>query len=386
MPNCSVVDCDYKKQEKGQYQSFALPKDPDLKAKWVQKLQRDGVTPAKVTENTVICSRHFAEEDFDPATKDSRGRDLKRRKLKDTAVPSLHMQASYEPKIVDARKTRKSIDSLQSERDNLVKEVRELKKKNQFQLEAIEKYRVEVQELKDKLIQKEMKDQKEYDETKTKFSHLNDSIGKIFTDDQKGRLKYPGRKIAAWSDATLLQCITLYLICGKAAYQFMISKGYPFVSIDTLQRHMAKINFNQGILEDIFTLLRFVIEDIPKKHRSFGLVMDEMAVQPKIDFNPSTQSLIGRPTVPIDPVTIERKKKKDPLFDEKKVMATHAMNFLLCGLTKRFKQIIAWFLTSSSYDPKFVVNIIKQIIIKCHYIEIDLTAITIDMSGQNQKI
>ena len=83
MPNCSVHSCDYKKQEKGQYQSFPLPKDPGIKAKWVQKLQKEGGFTARVTENTVICSRHFDEEDFFPVGfKDNRGRVYKKRKLK----------------------------------------------------------------------------------------------------------------------------------------------------------------------------------------------------------------------------------------------------------------------------------------------------------------
>ena len=62
------------------------------------------------------------------------------------------------------------------------------------------------------------------------------------------------------------------------------------------------------------------------------------------------------------------------------------MNFLICGLTKRFKQIVAWFLTYSSFDPDAVVDIMKTIVKKCYEININLYVITIDMSGQNQKI
>ena len=51
------------------------------------------------------------------------------------------MQANYQPKIINARKTRKSVESLQEERNKLLKEVNDLKEKNQFQNEAIEKYR-----------------------------------------------------------------------------------------------------------------------------------------------------------------------------------------------------------------------------------------------------
>ena len=52
------------------------------------------------------------------------------------------MQANYQPKIINARKTRKSVESLQDERNMLLKEIKDLKEKNQFQKEAIEKYRV----------------------------------------------------------------------------------------------------------------------------------------------------------------------------------------------------------------------------------------------------
>ena len=52
------------------------------------------------------------------------------------------MQANYQPKIIDARKTRKSVQSLQDERNQLLKEIKDLKEINQFQKEAIEKYRV----------------------------------------------------------------------------------------------------------------------------------------------------------------------------------------------------------------------------------------------------
>ena len=52
------------------------------------------------------------------------------------------MQANYQPKIINARKTRKSVENLQDERNMLLKEIKDLKEINQFQKEAIEKYRV----------------------------------------------------------------------------------------------------------------------------------------------------------------------------------------------------------------------------------------------------
>ena len=112
-----------------------------------------------------------------------------------------------------------------------------------------------------------------------------------------------------------------------------------------------------------------------------------MSIQSKLDFDPSTQSFIGRPTCPLNPKTIERKKKADPNFDETKTMATHAMNFMLCGHGKRLKQIVAWLLTYSSFDPAFVADIMYKIVKMSHEISgATVSSITMDMSGQNLKL
>ena len=96
MPNCSVHECTYNlSKEEGKYQSFPLPQDPDLKAKWVHSLKRAHFKP---TKSTCICTIHFCEEDFVFKPKDSSGRPLKKRKLKDGAVPTLFMVPEPTPK------------------------------------------------------------------------------------------------------------------------------------------------------------------------------------------------------------------------------------------------------------------------------------------------
>ena len=125
MPNCAVIDCSYISQS-SDYQSFPLPENSALKAKWVKSLKRSNF---KATKSTYICSRHFSDEDFVENPTDTRGRPLKRRKLKDESVPTLFMVPEQIAKIHDHRKTRKSIDSLETEKKDNLKEISDLKKK-----------------------------------------------------------------------------------------------------------------------------------------------------------------------------------------------------------------------------------------------------------------
>ena len=97
MPNCSVNGCDFKNSKKGEYQSFPLPENEPLRSKWLKKLNRPYFV--KIAQSVNFCIRHFTDDDFMEQQKDSRKRPLKRKKLKENAVPSLFMEFDpYQPK------------------------------------------------------------------------------------------------------------------------------------------------------------------------------------------------------------------------------------------------------------------------------------------------
>ena len=80
MPNCSVVGCDYKKWPKdGTYQSFPIPTEPNLRSKWLNKLNRDK-TFNPDAKNVAVCIRHFESDAFVSAedNKTTRGKEKKR--------------------------------------------------------------------------------------------------------------------------------------------------------------------------------------------------------------------------------------------------------------------------------------------------------------------
>ena len=93
MPKCSVVNCHCG------YNGFPTPKDirwfrvpksQALRDQWEFLLQRQDF---KIKNDSRFCSIHFKDEDYIPEceNKDTSGRKRKKRHLKSSAVPSLHM-------------------------------------------------------------------------------------------------------------------------------------------------------------------------------------------------------------------------------------------------------------------------------------------------------
>ena len=65
--NCCVTLCNQRGtvDANGKRVSFFnFPKDPNLQAQWLQKIQRDVGTKFKLTEITNVCSLHFRESEI----------------------------------------------------------------------------------------------------------------------------------------------------------------------------------------------------------------------------------------------------------------------------------------------------------------------------------
>ena len=73
------------------------------------------------------------------------------------------------------------------------------------------------------------------------------------------------------------------------------------------------------------------------------------------------------------------KPKKLPL-------AVHAMSFMLCGITKRWKNIIGFQFTEATFCPKECAEFYRQAIRKSYEAGSKVKALTMDMSGQNMNI
>lgn len=66
--------------------------------------------------------------------------------------------------------------------------------------------------------------------------------------------------------------------------------------------------------------------------------------------------------------------------------ATHALVFMLGGITSRWKQTVAYHFSADSFDAKQVLAILFDIIARCEAIGLSVDCVTSDMGSGNQAI
>lgn len=57
-----------------------------------------------------------------------------------------------------------------------------------------------------------------------------------------------------WSPQTIQKALQIRFACGSG-YELLLDQGYPLPSVRTLQRRMALIDFECGILESVFEIM-----------------------------------------------------------------------------------------------------------------------------------
>jgi hypothetical protein len=100
-----------------------------------------------------------------------------------------------------------------------------------------------------------------------------------------------------------------------------------------------------------------------------------MAITPKLDFDPSTNSILGKPTLPSS-----TKQYED--------IATHGLvySYMLAGVTSRWKQVVGYHFTGKSFDANSVKADIDSLISKAEHMGLHADFIISDVGGQNQAI
>ena len=112
-----------------------------------------------------------------------------------------------------------------------------------------------------------------------------------------------------------------------------------------------------------------------EQERDCVLLLDEMAIKPSYEFDSRTGSVIGHCTIP---------GSKNKSMDD--TMATHAFVLMLCGLTTRWKQVVAYYFTGDSFSAEQIKKIILEIITKASEYNFKVLNVTMDMGGGNQGV
>ena len=107
--------------------------------------------------------------------------------------------------------------------------------------------------------------------------------------------------------------------------------------------------------------------------RESVLMIDEMGLIPAVSFDQSCGTVVGRPTI----------SNARGQFDE---VATHALVFMLGGLSSRWKQTVAYHFTSNSFCPSITKEFLFNLIKNCEAKQLHINIIIVDMGGQNQAL
>ena len=174
-----------------------------------------------------------------------------------------------------------------------------------------------------------------------------------------------------WDNDTVKKALKIKFSCGNNGYEELISQNIPLPSQRTLRRRLQQINFQPGILHDVFDFLKIKIENFKdEREKDCCLILDEMAITPGQNYDNTTSNYIGFITVGDEPSS---------------TFATHALVFMVAGVLSRWKQTVAYHFTGDSINGEYLGNFVKQILIKCSNIGLNVICVTSDMGSSNQS-
>lgn len=62
-----------------------------------------------------------------------------------------------------------------------------------------------------------------------------------------------------WSEETVRKALQLKFACGRTGYQLLLDQGQPLPSLATLQRRVKNIDFESGLLTNVFQMLKLKV-------------------------------------------------------------------------------------------------------------------------------
>jgi hypothetical protein len=251
----------------------------------------------------------------------------------------------------------------------------------QYQAIVGESYQDTINNL-EKALQMEKDENEKLKKTNSLMEIRWECLAKLFQPDQLHRVMNPNSN-SRWSDSSLEIFIKLYYKVGKKGYMYLRDVlKWPLPDPSTIQRHMRKIRFKPGESEDVIELIHLKTQDLSEQDKQYGLVIDEMSVQSKLDWDPTEGEFVGHPTVPPGPKLKAEREASGINPDD--VLASHVFNVMIIGILVKFKQLIAYHHTDRSWCATFIaswlVGLIRQIYSRCG---MKCMFLTMDQGKQN---
>ena len=408
---CSVVGCSTRssyKKSKVHYYLHPFPADDKSKRyrDWLQQINRKGFKPTKATK---VCSRHFTKDDYLPKEQQigTRGKEFKIPRLKPSAVPTLYLtpdarhdeeqpetstaQGNIFPPVVcqgDALvKDTQNVQhdhlyhnfmDIQREEEDIDSNPKVLPSQDSITFcEHCAEYKLEIMRLKAEL--------KAKDEKLEYLEKVETAVKKVHREDGIKRLLKP-KAFVKWSDMSIRYAIHIYYMVGTTGFNFLKEElHWPLPTVRTLQNHLKDVSIRPRLLKDFFFFMEKKVKFMAREDCFMALLVDEMGIKPGRQYDMTTQSFVGHPTMKAGPALMERHAKNED--DMRNVLATKAQPYMIVGLGReRFKQVVAIDFTEDSFDAKECAAIMKSIL--QHSVQIGLIpkVIITDMGPSNLSV
>ena len=259
----------------------------------------------------------------------------------------------------------------------------------------------------------------EVKEQNEKLKKIVQAYRRIYNHDQERKIVNPEIRIR-WSDDTIEKAVQNIQMMGSTAYQECLVRGggggWPHIR--TIRRHLEKVDFDPGVLDNFFHSMKHKVRGMTEEQRQCGLFIDAISLQPKVEADVSKDhQSCGYPTIPENPKkkkeneediteeTIDEgnttnktqkrqkmlrkkltRKRKKPQDKNGEPIATHGLVFMLGGYQIRWKQIVAWDYTADSVDANIIKDRVVQIIRKAREIGLTVKNTTTDMGPENLSL
>jgi hypothetical protein len=214
----------------------------------------------------------------------------------------------------------------------------------------------------------------------TKLDNLTTNLG-FLRPDQKRVLEaahsYRNKGIT-WTLGTVKTAFQLRFVCGVKGYEFIRSLGYPLPSYRTLCDRVQPASFRPGVQLDVLRWLAVKMEGMQSQEKDCVLMMDEMQVRKSLEYDRGLNTFLGRVS---DGLSLSSSVGSSQI-----ALASHALVFMVRGLTTAWKQVIAYYLTGDSMSGVSLWDITRSIILALGSSGINVRAVVSDMGSSNRAM
>ena len=369
---CGAINCSNSKMSHPNYSFFQFPKkDADRAKRWLINLRRADLMDKDLVylhKNIYLCPEHFEDHMF---------MNSKKNKLVWNAVPTL-FKISNPPgpdrkrklptprSAVDAKKTRK-VQETQSYIDSCLqrqREVRalEVKNRNSGSMKRIRR----ILKAKNDALRYVQISKKKKAQSPLKVDQVLQVVKPLLSRDElillRERLQKKNRK-GPYSEDFKRLCISISFK-STSTYKYL-SKKLHLPPKSTISRWMAKVAFDEGFDEEMFKLLEKTLQTMPEGDRVASLLMDEMTLKELMEYDEKREKIFGV------------RRKADGVY----VYPSQALALMVRGLKIRWKQVVAYFFSSSATSAKELHHILLEALDRLAKCGLKTVNVTSDQGG-----